>query len=136
MMQPVGSHSSIVTILVAVLAIVGCGQSPAAPRAVEVVALSPSSGPVGTSVQITGSGFESSKNVVKFGAGYIGDVTSPDGTMLRFTVPARLDLCPPADLQSNAPCGDSIPAVRAGAYPVSVVTRNGATRELTFRVTG
>jgi hypothetical protein len=121
--------------VVELLAIVACAPTPAAPRSVEVVTLSPSSGPVGTSVRIDGSGFETANNVVKFGAGYIGNLASPDGTTLRFTVPERLDLCPPASLQSNAPCGESTPAVRAGTYPVSAVTRSGASGELTFRVT-
>jgi IPT/TIG domain len=116
-------------------AAVACGQAPSLPSVMDLEALVPSSGPVGTSVQVHGSGFATTKNVVKFGSGYLGNIPSADGRTLRFTVPEHLDLCPPADLQSNAPCGESMPRVHAGMYPVAVVTRTSGSRELTFRVT-
>lgn len=100
-----------------------------------VSAITPSSGPIGTSVQLEGSGFSPTGNVVKFGPGYLVDVSSPDGRTLRFTVPDGHNLCPPESLGLNEPCRDSYPPVMPGDYPVSIVTRSGSSRSVTFRVT-
>src|SRR4030088_1393504 len=55
-------------------------------RTPSVAAVSPASGSVGTAVVVTGEGFTSSINTIRFGAGYITDRSWSDGVTLRFTV--------------------------------------------------
>lgn len=111
------------------------GDAPAAPPAVAITTLSPASGPVGTTVELTGTGFAPTENVVKFGVGYLANLTSADGKTLRFVVPEHHEVCPPAVLESNAPCAEMHPRVMPGEYPVSLVTRTEKSRELVFTVT-
>lgn len=46
-----------------------CSETQTAPSALSVSAILPSTGPVGTTVTVEGSGFAPSGNVVKFGIG-------------------------------------------------------------------
>jgi hypothetical protein len=116
-----------------------CGESqtgPTAPTAPAVTAIAPSAGPVGTTVTIEGSGFSPTGNIVKFGAGYLTDLTSPDGRTLTFAVPEGLDICPPSELGRNEPCaGGAYPRVQPGSHAVSVVTRTETSRQVLFTVT-
>lgn len=100
-----------------------------------VSAMNPSSGPIGTIVQLEGSGFLANGNVVKFGPGYLVDLRSDDGRTLRFSVPEGHNLCPPEHLGLNEPCRDIYPRVMPGDYPVSIVTAKTSSRSTTFRVT-
>ena len=95
-------------------------------------ALSPKSGRVGTAVVITGSNFASSGNQVKFGLGYIGNLSSADGTTLRFVVPDNLNPCPP---NSSDPCATVLVRVAQGPYPVVVIAPGGTSNTTTFTVT-
>lgn len=52
--------------------------------------LSPTSGAVGSSVTIYGTGFSSTNNTVRFGQGIIAGISSFDGRSLTFTVPSQL----------------------------------------------
>jgi len=88
---------------------VGTEASAAGPT---VTSLSPESGPVGTRLVLTGSGFASKGNTVRFGDGYIRDLESPDGTTLAFEVPEGLDRCAPG---STSPCQGSFARVKPGA---------------------
>lgn len=96
--------------------------------------LSPTSGPVGTSVTIHGSGFGADNDILmsNFTGAALKDVASTDGTTLTFTVPnTLLPNCAP-----NQACPDFVMLVRDGAFPISVVT-NGTTQDIgTFTVTG
>src|SRR5207247_695060 len=75
--------------------------------------------PVGAIVTIEGTGFAPTNNVVKFGAGYIKNIPSADGTSLSFTVPDALDLCAP---DSVVLCPGAFPRVAPGEYAVAVIS--------------
>ena len=116
-----------------------CGESqtgPTSPPALTVTAIAPSGGPVGTTVTIEGSGFSPTGNVVKFGVGYLSDLTSPDGRALLFAVPEGHNMCPPTELGYMEPCAGGVyPKVQPGNYAVSVVTRTETSRQVLFTVT-
>lgn len=98
--------------------------------------MAPDAGPVGTPVTIEGSGFSPTGNIVKFGAGYLSGLTSPDGRRLHFAVPEGLDICPPPELGDNEPCAGGVyPRVQPGSHAVSVVTKSETTRQVRFTVT-
>jgi hypothetical protein len=61
-------------------------NSPAS-SALAVLNMSPSSGPVGSQVVITGTGFTPTGNYVNFGGYGMPNQNSPDGTTLTVTVP-------------------------------------------------
>jgi len=114
----------------------GCVQGQTSPTGLSVVAVTPASGPVGTAVTIEGSGFSPTANIVKFGAGYLSDITSADSRTLRFTVPEGQNMCPPLELGDNKPCaGGAYPRVQPGSYEVSVVSRTATSGEVVFTVT-
>jgi hypothetical protein len=112
----------------------GCDQGSTAPTSLDLSTISPSAGPVGTTVQVTGSGFSRTGNVVKFGVGYLSGLDSPDGRTLRFVVPEHHEVCPPPDLDVKLPCAEMHPRVMPGDHPVSLVSRSQTSRELTFTV--
>jgi IPT/TIG domain-containing protein len=98
-----------------------------------VSVLSPGSGPVGTAITLTGSGFAADGNIVRFGTGYIRDVSSPDGRTIRVSVPAALDVCPPTTRPAVA-CLAPARVVTPGTYAVSVMNGTATSSELPFRV--
>lgn len=85
----------------------------------------PTSGPVGTGVRISGSGFTPGGNTVRFGPGYIEDPGSPDGRTLAFVVPDGY----------NLPYARAFPPVRPGPHEVRVVNANGTSNSVVFTVT-
>ena len=94
--------------------------------------LAPASGPVGTVVTVTGSGFAAKGNTAMFGPGYLKNLDSTDGTAFKFTVPEGLDLCDPESLR---PCPGAYPQVRPGEYVVMVIATGEKSNGLTFTVT-
>ena len=89
---------------------------------VNIQYLSPSSGSVGTTVTVTGNGFSTTGNTVRFGAGVITGVNSPNGNTLSFVIPSQL--------------GGTSQFVTQGTYNVSVSNFSGQTSNaLTFNVT-
>jgi hypothetical protein len=76
-------------------------------------ALTPSSGPGGTNVTVTGTNFTSTGNTVQFGSIAISNISSSNGTSLSFTVPRQ---------------------ETSGKYSVSVTNANGTSNSLTFTV--
>lgn len=94
--------------------------------------VSPASGPVGTTVTITGRGFGATRNTATFGMGYIRNIESSDGTTLTFVVPEGLDLCPP---DTTSPCAGAHPRTKAGDYTVSIMIDGKKSNVLTFTVT-
>src|SRR5688572_12243450 len=116
-----------------------CGSSPLAPESVAdqpgsaptMAQITPKSGPVGTEVTITGTGFAPRGNTVKFGDGYIKNLESADGAAVRFTVPDGLDLCAP---DAQGPCPGAYPRVAPGDYVVTVITEGVTATPVTFTV--
>ncbi len=95
-----------------------------------IISLSPSSGGVGASVTIRGTGFNSN-NTINFGAGTVPSVSSADGTTLTFTVPdSTLNYCPAGSL-----CGGRT-QITPGNYFVYVQNSNGTSNSVSFTVTG
>ncbi len=76
--------------------------------------LNPSSGGVGTSVTVFGTGFSTSGNTVYFGNAVISNLSSYDNQSVSFTVPGQL-------------VGYGNQAVYLGTYPVSVTNAAGYT---------
>ncbi|MDO8552807.1 MAG: IPT/TIG domain-containing protein [bacterium] len=88
-----------------------------------VNSLYPTSGGVGTSVTVFGSGFSQRGNSVHFGPGVITNLTSSDGTSLSFTVPSQFT-------------GYGSQSMAVGTYNVSVTNDRGSTsNSLPFTVT-
>lgn len=105
-----------------------CQASTATSIAPSIHTLSPSTGPVGTTVTITGQGFTTGKGV---GNNIIFDnliiayaVNSLDGKTLQFVVPS-----------SSGPCNNGICGAPSVSYQVSVSNPNGASNSATFTVT-
>jgi hypothetical protein len=123
----------LVTITVFSAVAVACtsASEPSGQTGITVTGITPTSGPVGALVTISGSGFAAKNNTVKFGTGYIRGLDS-DGTTLRFTVPEGLELCGP---DSTGPCQGAFPQVKPGEYDVAVVTRDGSSGRTKFTVT-
>lgn len=126
--------------LVAILAVAVVGAAACAgaktptsptPSAPAITSLSPTSGGPGTAVTIRGSRFAPTGTHVKFGDGYLKNLTSADGVTLRFVVPDGLDLCAPG---ATGPCPGSYPRVMPGDYAVAVLAGNVASNSVTFRV--
>ena len=118
-----------------------CGSTPVepekvtvsnAPAAPTITKITPTSGPVGTEVTVTGTGFVPRGNTVKFGSGYVKGLDSPDGTLLRFAIPDGLDLCSP---DAGGPCLGAYPMVRPGDYAVTVMVNKETGNAVTFTVT-
>ncbi len=104
-------------------------------KAVKISSLIPAQGPVGTTVQIIGSGFASTSNTVHFGQGVFANVPSTDnGTKMSFVVPSTLPH--PSCVTSNV-CPQSLMLISPGTYPVKVTRggNNGTSNTVQFRVT-
>jgi hypothetical protein len=115
---------------------------------VKIFNMRPASGPVRTTVTLTGFGF-TNDNTVHFGTGVIAHVpiksaigiactTGPNcrggiQQMLVFVVP---DVLPPACPLQSAGCSTLSRQTAPGNYPVSVENEKGKTKELWFTVTG
>jgi hypothetical protein len=111
-------------------------QGPTSPSdsAPKISALSPTSGAVGMSVTLTGSSFAADGNTVKFGSGYIKNLSSADGRTIRFTIPSMLDECPPPSAGLGVPCPETQRQVVAGTYAVVVLGRAANSNEVSFTV--
>jgi peptidoglycan hydrolase-like protein with peptidoglycan-binding domain len=95
--------------------------------------ISPSSGPIGTTVTLQGSGFSSS-DVIIIGDGSIrGASASPSGSSLSFTIPSSVGpYCAP-----NMMCAMYMKVLSAGAYQVYVKDESTGvdSNKVTFTVT-
>jgi hypothetical protein len=108
----------------------GAGAPQAAPP--NMAALSPTSGPPGSEVTISGSGFASDENAVHFGSGYIPHRRSPDGSTLAFAVPESLD--PECLFAQPFPCRLPSYQTQPGTYDVAVSNANGTSNHIAFDV--
>lgn len=77
-------------------------------------------------VEITGSRFTSAANTVYFGAVRLDGLASPDGRVIRFSIPESI------------PSRGEVPPmmIAEGAYRVYVVNANGVSDTLTFTLRG
>lgn len=105
---------------------------PAHSGPVSISSLSPSVGPVGTTVTVTGSGF-TGDNTVQFGYGAIVHVAAQDSSTLVFTVPNELN---PACFYASPRCLPPTKMTAPGTYAVTIANENGRSNAKTFTVTG
>ncbi len=97
-----------------------------------ITSISPSSGPVGTQVAITGTGFSPDGNTINFGSGVVPNLNS-DGRTISFSVPSALA---PACYYARPQCLIAAVITPAGDYKVSVTNSYGKTSGgATFSVT-
>ena len=99
--------------------------------ALSLSSINPSSGRVGTSAALYGSGFAATGNDVHFGVGGTKNLSS-NGNTISFLVPSYVSPCDL--LQSGYVCGAPSTQVVPGTYPVYVVSGAGATNVLNFTV--
>ncbi|MDP3991652.1 MAG: IPT/TIG domain-containing protein [Candidatus Colwellbacteria bacterium] len=103
------------------------------PGRVIISSLSPSSGPPGTFVTITGGGFTSTGNTIYLGSTAIPNAASVNGVTLTFYIPSGFFACPA--IYPPAGCIQGTPT-SPGTYDVSVKNGSGLTSNtLTFTVT-
>ena len=104
-------------------------------RSTVITSENPTSGPIGTSVTLTGTGF-TSNDIVYFGAGTVSNTpasASADGTVLTFAVPQDIGpYCKP-----GTPCPYFRRLVTPGTYEVSVMNASTSARSnsVAFTVT-
>ncbi len=106
-----------------------------------IYSISPTYGPVGTQVTISGTGFGYSgctvyycgngiaTSTINFGGTTIPNVYSYNGTSLTFTVPSNLNTCYPGQY-----CPQYYAPVNPGVYPISVANANGVSNSVNFTV--
>jgi hypothetical protein len=110
----------------------GLAQGRAAPV---IYLINPLSGPVGTSITITGANFTAANNTVRFGGGFIQWLPAASGTgnqTIVFTLRPVLGAvaCP-----GTARCPTAAHLVRPGGNALSVQNANGTSNATTFTVT-
>lgn len=100
--------------------------------------IAPQSGPVGTSVTISGSGF-STDSQVNFGSlGKISGVISGSagsnlGNSFTFTIPEQIYVASGCDSRYST-CAQAVVEVAPGVYPLSIVNANGTSNTINFTV--
>ncbi len=99
---------------------------------VRISRLSVSSGPVGSFVTITGSGFDPFKNSVLFGSVAVGDIPSADGKTLTFVIPQPRYFCGTSD---GCTSSDVYVQSNSGKYTLYVTNSKGISNSSTFTVT-
>ncbi len=104
-------------------------------NAPQISSINPTSGPMGSQVTLTGSGF-TSNSLVYFGSGATNAVNvTSDGNTLSFTVPTYLN---PSCYYSNPQCLVYGPAqqITPGTYNIYVSNGVGTSNTVNFTVTG
>lgn len=109
-----------------------CGSPPPPSSSLYISSMTPSSGPVGTSVTVYGSGFSSTGNTVNFDGGAIMNLQSFNGASITFSVPDSLT---PACYYSTPRCLIATRMTEPGNYSVSVSNSNGTSNSIIFTVT-
>jgi hypothetical protein len=120
---------------------IACGDTPSVGSATlpTLAALAPVSGPVGTAVTLTGTGFAPTGNLVFFGRS--GGVVVPtllssaDGRTLSLVVP-QLAVPPCQVLRTpGQACPQFVEGIQPGTNIVAVMTPEGTSNTLSFSVT-
>lgn len=97
---------------------------------VSVTSMTPTTGPVGTQITITGTGFDAYNNTVHFGNGGTMHVPAYNG-VIYYTVPSYLSPC---DVSGGGVCAQYLQQVTPGSYPVYVTTPSGSSGATNFQV--
>lgn len=94
--------------------------------------VSPSFGPIGTEVTITGRNFDLTNNRINFAGGVIMNVPSFDTYTISFVIPKeRIPLC-----RYELPfCSIILPDLTPGTYTISVTNSLGTSNLQKFKVT-
>jgi IPT/TIG domain-containing protein len=110
----------------------GCTASSVAPSAAPVItAAQPLSGPVGTRVTITGTGFSPTANTINFGVSAFPNVPGTNGSIV-FFIPMQTN---PPCRNATPPCEIATALITPGDYALSVSTLQGMSNAMTFTVT-
>jgi len=108
-----------------------CGASIVGPGEPPVIqAIAPATAATGDVVTITGTGFSTTSNAVRIGAGYLPSLASSDGRSLRFSLPTTLSPCPP-DAQV---CVAMVVLLTPGTYKLVVTNDGGTSNEAALQV--
>ncbi len=116
-------------LVIAFSACTGTGVSPSS--APVLTSLQPQTGPVGTRVTITGTGFSNIANTVNFGVSAYPNVPSTNGTMV-FVIPMATN---PPCRNVTPPCEIATALITPGDYMLSITTSDGTSNAMTFTVT-
>ncbi len=106
-----------------------------------VTSVSPASGVIGTTITISGSGFDASQtNAVLLNGNAAATISSPNGSTLSFTIPSQVWVyTPPQYCYTNGVCSDNgsmtAEPLAAGSYTLTVKSANGTSNGVTFTVT-
>jgi hypothetical protein len=119
----------LLTVLLCAGGSVGLAQGRAAPV---IYSVAPHSGPVGTTITITGANFTADNNTVRLGGGFIQWLPAASGTgnqTIVFTLRPVLGAvaCP-----GTARCPTAAHLVRPGGNALSVQNANGTSSTMTF----
>ena len=119
-----------------------CGSMTGPSTSPSLEAIVPASGPIGTTVTLTGTAFAATGNLVLFAPTSLPDVVVPaqipsaDGHTITFTVPGVVR--PPCQVvpAPEQPCPQYVLGISPGmSVQVAVQTPQGTSNSLTFSVT-
>jgi hypothetical protein len=111
---------------------VGLAQGRAAPV---IYSVAPHSGPVGTTITITGANFTADNNTVRLGGGFIQWLPASSGARTQTIVFTLRPVIGGVACPGTARCPSAARLVRPGDNPLSVQNANGISNATTFTVT-
>jgi hypothetical protein len=127
------SRSALWACVAAVMSIACSSSSSVSPSsAPTIMSLQPLTGPVGTRVTITGTGFSDSANTVNFGANAYPNIPRTNATIILFVVPTATN---PPCRNVRPPCAIASMLITPGVYGLSVTSTQGTSNSVSFAVT-
>jgi hypothetical protein len=119
---------------IAAAVLVGCSAegSVSPSSALTITSLQPLTGPVGTRVTITGTGFNNRANTINFGGSAYPNIISTNGTAIVFVIPTATN---PPCRNAMPPCAIVSALITPGTYDVSVTNAQGTSNSMAFTVT-
>jgi hypothetical protein len=122
----------LLTVLLCAGGSVGLAQGRAAPV---IYSVAPHSGPVGTTITITGANFTADNNTVRLGGGFIQWLPASSGARNQTIVFTLRPVIGGVACPGTARCPSAARLVRPGDNPLSVQNANGISNATTFTVT-